>query len=724
MTGDDDGALRAEFSRWTDAQMVDFIAAREDVDEAMEAARVGREGLLRACVALESKIQTHGDAAADDDDDGDVDPLDAFMASLAPDEPSSRAPRRAEADEDDDGFALALERATAAPEARQRRDDVDDEEIVASAAGYEDEYDDTRRRQAPSELPLPLVSTSYEPFERVAYAPPKELADLAPEDVKRRREALDIRVDGCNLIAPIERFGQGGFDVDTLKALKRCGFEKPTPIQAQGVPTTLAGCNVLAMAKTGSGKTLAFILPALSHVARQRALSKHEGPIALVLAPTRELARQISSEANKICKHLRPRCCAIYGGVSKTEQFKALRGGAEIVVATPGRLIDVLTMKNCTNLSRVTYVALDEADRMLDMGFEKAVRSICRAIRPDRQCVLFSATMPPSVKRLCRDLLGDTFVTICVGDVGAANADVQQVARVFVDDAARAQWFFSTLPQFIDAGQVLVFVTHKNSVDELVHDLTTKGVRAVGLHGDLEQHDRHAAMKAFKSESVHVLVATDVAARGLDVNSIKTVINYHAARDIDTHVHRIGRTGRAGALDGCAYTLLTAMDSMRFAQQLAANFEAAGQNVPEDLKALARGGYKRSRDEFQRDEGRRAPFGGQGRGRGGLGFSGAASPSSFGGRAPPPPRRESKANYSAVPPPSMTTVSRVPPPPPPSQAEVDDMLARARAKAEALAATLQKPTTSTSDAATAAVAAAQAIAARLLGRNDEKCNDN
>jgi superfamily II DNA/RNA helicase len=221
---------------------------------------------------------------------------------------------------------------------------------------------------------------------------------------------------------------------------------------------------------------------------------------------------------------------------------------------------------------------------------------------------------------------------------------------------------------------------------------------------------------------VHVLVATDVAARGLDVNSIKTVINYHAARDIDTHVHRIGRTGRAGALDGCAYTLLTATVSMRFAQQLVANFEAAGQSVPEDLKALARGGYKRSRDEFQRDEGRRAPFGGRGRGRGGLGFSGAASPSSFGGRAPLPPRRESNANYSAVPPPSMMTVSRVPPPP--SQPEVDDMLARARAKAEALAATLQKPAASTSDATTAAIAAAQAIAARLLGRNDEKCNDD
>ena len=724
----DAGALRAEFSRWTDAQMIDFIAARDGDDaSAMEAARDGREGLIRACVASESRdVDESKDVTATPDDD-DIDPLDAFMAGLAPVE-GARAPTRADED-DDDGFERMFARGRAAPEARRRSDDVDDDDIIASAREYgDDDEHGIHRRRAPSELPSSsAASTSYEPFERVAYAPPKELRDAAPEDVARRREELDIRVEGCERIAPIERFGQGGFDVDTLKALKRCGFEKPTPIQAQGVPTALAGFDVLAMAKTGSGKTLTFILPALSHIARQRALSKNEGPIALILAPTRELTGQISNEVNKICKHLRPRCCAIYGGVSKTEQFKSLRGGAEIVVATPGRLIDVLTMKNSTNLNRVTYLALDEADRMLDMGFEKAVRSICRAIRPDRQCVLFSATMPPSMKRLCRDVLGDAFATITVGHVGAANADVRQVARVFADDAARAQWLFSTLPELIDAGQVLVFVTHKSSADELVHDLSTRGIRSVGLHGDLDQQERYAAMKAFKSESVHVLVATDVAARGLDVESIKTVINYHPARDIATHVHRIGRTGRAGALDGCAYTLLTARDSMRFAQQLAANFEAAAQPVPDDLKALARGSYKRSREEYQGEDRHHATFGGRGRGRGrgGLGFSSderqrSTFASPHAGRGPPPPRREPNEDYSAVPPPLMP-----PPPPslhPPTRADVEDIVARARAKAQAVAATFQQPQQPA--ATTAAVAAAQAIAQRLLAQNNEASKDS
>lgn len=695
----------------------------------------------------------------DDDDDArsgasasDVDPLDAFMATLKTNDEmkdvTSTTTKRLARDDDDDGDDDdgddAFERmmtmnAARANAARERRGgdggelDRDRDSDSDRACEWNDDTANARRTHA---LPAASTSMTYERFERKTYVAPKELRDLSPAVVTSLRAAMDVRVNGCDDVAPIERFGQAlqsGVDVDVLKALKRLGFEKPTPIQAQCLPIALAGWNVLAMAKTGSGKTLAYLLPALAHIARQRPLSKYEGPIALVLAPTRELSSQISNEANKLCKNLRFKCCAIFGGANKTEQFKALRSGAELVVATPGRLIDVLTMKKeATNLNRVVYVALDEADRMMDMGFEKAARSICAAIRVDRQCVMFSATMPSSVKRLCQDVLGVNFATISVGSVGAANADVRQVAHVFADDEAREQWFFTNVRAFVDKGQVLVFVAHKTSADELMSALSTRGIKSASLHGDLDQGERQVAMKAFKSEQAHVLVATDLAARGLDVEAIKTVVNYHPARDIDTHVHRIGRTGRAGALDGCAYTLLTAKDSMKFAQQLAANFEAASQDVSSDLRSLSRGSYKRPRDEYQPTDSS-AKFGG--RGRGGLGFPGRDA-GRFGGahlsgRGAAPPRLEAMANYSAVPPPQPAMV-RVPPPPlpaPPPQSEISDMIAQARAKAQATAAkfqfqpqppTVAGPPPPATAAATMAAAAAQAIAARFLAAQVRK----
>ena len=287
--------------------------------------------------------------------------------------------------------------------------------------------------------------------------------------------------------------------------------------------------------------------------------------------------------------------------------------------------------KAATNLARVTYLVLDEADRMLDMGFEAQVRSLCDGVRPDRQTALFSATMPARVRALCDDVLGSNDgsndgavgpLTITVGRPGGANSDVAQFVDVLADgsDDARLTWLVTRAREFVDEGEVLVFCARKTQVDACVVALrNTAGVRVAGMHGDMHQSDRAAALRAFRKGETHVLVATDVAARGLDVPSVRTVVSLHPPRDIESHVHRIGRTGRAGNKDGRAFTLVARSDgNARFLSDLVLNMQRAGQRVPPQLHAIARGG----------GGGRRRGWGkgGRGKGRGaggvGIGFDG------------------------------------------------------------------------------------------------------
>lgn len=743
-----EASLRREFSRWSVEQLDDFLSLR-DVDVTSLRTVSAK---VEACVTAELAEDDDDDdpAKANGGDEDEVDPLDAFMAGL--DEPTTTQQTtqpttqphqrsRGRDEEDDEGFermVMMMDARSKPVPGRGRRSGgrgcggggrEEDEDVYAAAAAAvakEDGDGNERRREGIETMSkVDHASVSYEAFKRQTYVAPKELAGLTADEVRLRREALDVRVEGCDL-APVTRFGQGGaLDVDTLKALKRLNFETPTGIQAQSLPVIMSGRDALAVAKTGSGKTLAFLLPALAQISRQRRAEKFEGPIALILAPTRELTMQISNEAAKLCKNSSVRTSAIFGGVGKTEQFKHLRNGVELLIGTPGRLIDIFTMKNAPTLRRVTYLALDEADRMLDMGFERAVRSISQAIRPDRQCVMFSATMPARVKRLVRDVLSNDHATITVGQVGVANEDVRQIVQVFGDDAKRAEWFFSRLNEFIDQGQVLVFVNHKSSVEELTLDLAQRGIKTVGLHGDMDQAERLDVMKSFKAELAHVLVATDVAARGLDIESIKTVINYHAARDMSTHVHRVGRTGRSGALDGCAYTLLTPRDSGKFAQQLERNLSDAGQQVPLDLKALARGTYKRPR-EGNEGTGAHGRFGRGKIGGRGIGFVGAPSQSFGGGRGRGAPSATPSADFTAVPPP--VAPSSAPPPPPPPPGAVNAMVAQARARAEAIAKQFAPPNPpnppppppTQENAAANAVAAARAIAERLAAQDPNK----
>lgn len=407
---------------------------------------------------------------------------------------------------------------------------------------------------------------------------------MSEQDVSEYKKSLAIKVSGFDVPRPVKTFDDCGFAPPLMSAIAKQGYEKPTSIQCQALPIVLSGSDIIGIAKTGSGKTAAFVLPLIVHIMDQPELAKEEGPIGVICAPTRELAHQIYVECKKFAKIHSLRVSAVYGGMSKLEQFKELKSGCEIVVATPGRLIDLLKMKALT-MFRATYLVLDEADRMFDLGFEPQIRSIVGQIRPDRQTLLFSATMPRKVEKLAREILSDP-VRVTVGEIGMANEDITQIVQVIPSDPDKLPWLLEKLPTMIDEGDVLVFASKKAAVDEIEMQLAQRGFKVAALHGDKDQASRMEILQKFKSGIYHVLIATDVAARGLDIKSIKSVVNFDIARDMDMHVHRIGRTGRAGDKDGIAYTLITKKEA-RFAGELVNSLIAAGQNVSAELMDLA-----------------------------------------------------------------------------------------------------------------------------------------
>lgn len=381
--------------------------------------------------------------------------------------------------------------------------------------------------------------------------------------------------------------------------VKYKGFKEPTAIQAHCWPAAIAGRDVVGVSKTGSGKTMAYLLPCLPRVQRVHASpSISFGPYVVVLAPTRELATQIEKEAKPVCKALGIKIVCLYGGGPKNEQARAVRDAADIVVATPGRLDDFaspnkVSGKTVVSLSMVTYVVLDEADCMLDLGFEPQIRKIMSLIPPGRQTLLFTATMPKKLTSLVGQLTTRPLhVRVGAAASGAAgNQDVGQ--RVVVvpadkrgeaDRGAKKTELWRILWEHHDEA-CLVFCATKKTVAVVSHQLRQDEFAARGLHGDLAQADREAALTDFKAGLFKILVATDVAARGLDMKGIAVVVNYDPAAQMDDHVHRVGRTGRAGRR-GLAYTILGAED-VRSARLLAEALSSAGAEVPADVAALA-----------------------------------------------------------------------------------------------------------------------------------------
>lgn len=340
-----------------------------------------------------------------------------------------------------------------------------------------------------------------------------------------------------------------------LRAVRSEGYSHPTPIQAASIPHVLAGRDILASAQTGTGKTAAFALPILQRLSEAAPPRAGRGPRpirALVLCPTRELAQQIYDSFVTYGRHTRVRQAVIFGGVNQNPQARTLAAGTDVLVATPGRLIDLLSQR-LVSLSGIEILVLDEADRMLDMGFLPDVRRILAKLPAKRQTLLFSATMPAPIRKLANEILRDP-VGVQVAPVSSAATGIaHSVFHMEKPDKPQAlTQFLAETPHT----RALVFTRTKHGADKLVRHLVASGVRAAAIHGNKSQGARTRVLAQFKSAQMPVLVATDIAARGLDVDDISHVINYDLTHEPETYVHRIGRTGRAGAV-GTAVSFCT-----------------------------------------------------------------------------------------------------------------------------------------------------------------------
>ncbi|XP_062429077.1 probable ATP-dependent RNA helicase DDX43 [Rhea pennata] len=370
---------------------------------------------------------------------------------------------------------------------------------------------------------------------------------------------------------------------DVMANIRKVGFQKPTPIQSQAWPIILQGIDLIGIAQTGTGKTLAYLMPGFIHLDSQPIpRDQRGGPGMLVLAPTRELALQVEAECSKYTyKGIKSIC--IYGGGDRKGQINVVTKGVDIVIATPGRLND-LQMNSFINLKSITYLVLDEADRMLDMGFEPQIMKILIDVRPDRQTVMTSATWPDGVRRLAKSYLKNPMI-VYVGtlDLAAVNT-VEQRVVVIPEEEKRAftRYFIDSMKP---KDKVIIFVGKKLTADDLASDFGLQGIAVQSLHGNREQCDREQALDDFKKGKVRILIATDLASRGLDVHDITHVFNFDFPRNIEEYVHRVGRTGRAGRT-GEAVTLVTKND-WRVASELIDILERANQAVPNELISMA-----------------------------------------------------------------------------------------------------------------------------------------
>lgn len=433
--------------------------------------------------------------------------------------------------------------------------------------------------------PVDHQKIEYESFRKNFYVEVPELARMSPEEVNEHRLELEgIVVKGKGCPKPIKTWVQCGISMKVLSAMKKHNYEKPTPIQAQAIPAIMSGRDLIGIAKTGSGKTIAFLLPMFRHILDQRQVGEAEGPIAMIMTPTRELALQITKECKKFSKSLGLRVVCVYGGTGISEQIAELKRGAEIIVCTPGRMIDMLGANNgrVTNLRRVTYVVMDEADRMFDMGFEPQVMRIVDNVRPDRQTVMFSATFPRSMEALARRILSKP-IEVQVGGRSVVCSDVEQHVIV-IEEEKKFLKLLEILGHYQEKGSVIIFVDKQEHADGLLKDLMKASYPCMSLHGGIDQYDRDSIINDFKNGACRLLVATSVAARGLDVKQLNLVVNYGCPNHYEDYVHRAGRTGRAGN-KGYAYTFITG-GQVRYAGDIIKALELSGSAVPPELELL------------------------------------------------------------------------------------------------------------------------------------------
>ncbi|MEO7086107.1 MAG: DEAD/DEAH box helicase [Gemmatimonadaceae bacterium] len=376
------------------------------------------------------------------------------------------------------------------------------------------------------------------------------------------KEAAALRDDATEATS----FEALGLSPDVLQSVRDAGYTSPTPIQAQAIPLVMKGRDIMGLAQTGTGKTAAFTLPIVD-----RLIDGPKRTRALVLTPTRELCVQVEESVRKYARHSEVTVVSVYGGVPLDPQEKKLRGGVDIVVATPGRLIDHLERQNVV-FDDLEFLVLDEADRMLDMGFAPQINRIIADIPPYRQTLLFSATMPPEVEALARKYLRKPIVVQVGRRSQAANTVTHAVYPV---PRERKSELLANLLKQAKLDSVLVFTRTKHGADRVVRHLEQSGIEATAMHADKTQPQRTRALEDFKTGKVRVLVATDIAQRGLDISGITHVVNYDVPQQAEDYVHRIGRTGRA-AKEGDAFTFM-APDEISMVRQIE---RVIGQPIP------------------------------------------------------------------------------------------------------------------------------------------------
>ncbi|CAG9532447.1 unnamed protein product [Cercopithifilaria johnstoni] len=418
----------------------------------------------------------------------------------------------------------------------------------------------------------PIQKNLYEENSSVTNRSEKEIAEWFTHN--------EVTLKGEPSPRPIFEFSEAGFPPAIVEKLKRACFQKPTVIQSISWPVALTGHDMISIARTGSGKTLAYTLPGIIHMQRQQQMENVRGPAVLILAPTRELVQQISS----MTVNFHSKVASAYGGSGRDQQARTIRAGVDILAAAPGRLLDFL-IAGVLNLNRCTYLVLDEADRMLDMGFEPQIRKIVSMIRPDRQTLMFSATWPKEVRTLAKDFLSDP-IFVNVGSLKlAANSNIVQLVEV-VEENQKEEKLLEFLGKISNEQhcKTLIFVGMKRTADWLTRLIRKKGYPALSLHGDKSQTERNFVMNDFKNGECSTLIATNVAARGLDVNDIKYVINFDCPKNIEDYIHRIGRTARHNKT-GTSYTLCT-LDDAPIASDLINVLKEAKQTIPPDLLEL------------------------------------------------------------------------------------------------------------------------------------------
>ncbi|XP_077301442.1 uncharacterized protein LOC143922038 [Arctopsyche grandis] len=440
-------------------------------------------------------------------------------------------------------------------------------------------------------------------FTKNFYVPTETLSDREAEAL---RETSQMKLTGSDIPLPVNNFTSLGFPEEVSKRFFDKGFTTPTPIQAQGWPMALSGRDMVGIASTGSGKTLSFVLPALIHAKAQEPLRENDGPIVLILAPTRELATQIEEVVHEYGPFFNLRSCAVFGGASIVPQKKALKRGVEILVATPGRLIDLHDQGFCP-LSRVTFLVLDEADRMLDMGFEPQLNMIIPKTNQERQSLMWSATWPKEVRSLANDYMKN-FIQVVIGnETLKCNPKIAQKVEVVEWQDKKNRLLF--ILQDKKSDRVIIFCNMKRTCDTIEDFLREKGFHAAAIHGDKTQAARDQVIANFKSGRKSILIATDVASRGLDVENVKLVVNYDFPKAVEDYVHRIGRTARGNSTEGHAFTMFSrddAHNSRNFIQLL----KDSNQEIPAALTELAnnsRGSSNNSR------RGGSSSYGGKGR---------------------------------------------------------------------------------------------------------------